>query len=201
MNCLIAGEFSNNLTVTPTAPPSAVRLRLASVHQDGFDITWCFPQQFGDATVSGYQLLKDGKLYRNIIDPDVSNYRVDDVEIGQTVTFQMISLTNNPVGKYTALQEHPNYTMDQPQREFITNNLEEQQAHVEQPNLMQINKLLTIQQKYPACKPGPALTFKYTGLVKTVTSISTEKFNGFSALINFQIRINLKILFIVNACK
>ena len=50
--CMVASEISNDLPVSPTAPPHPTRLRIASIHPDGIDVTWPFPQQFGDATVS-----------------------------------------------------------------------------------------------------------------------------------------------------
>ncbi len=52
VSCLISSEFSNILSVTPVAPPEAVRLKLVGVSTDGLDLTWPFPQQYGEAFVS-----------------------------------------------------------------------------------------------------------------------------------------------------
>ena len=160
VNCIIASEFSNNLSVTPTAPPSAVRLRLAAVYQDGFDITWSFPQQFGLATVSGYQLIRDSKLYKNIIAPDVSSYRVNDVEIGQIITLQIIALTNHSFHNY---EENTN-------SEHSNNDKKNAQV---------------IHPRYPACKPGPALKLKLTGVINPEIRVNVENITGFSAIVNF----------------
>ena len=201
VNCLVTSEMSNSLDVTPTAAPSQVRLRLAAVHDSGFDVTWSTAQQFGDATLSGYQLVRDGHFCRDIIAPDVTSYRVDDITIGETVTLQLVSLTNHPVGKYSALYQHPDYTMDQPQREFISNNLEDadltkdKRVKVMHRSLLPKNKKFNKgENKCPACKPGPAFTFKYTGLVKPVSRIWTEKTNGFSTLLKFQTSIYFQFL-------
>jgi len=35
--------------VTPTSLPGPTRLKLASISPDGIDISWAFPQQYGDA--------------------------------------------------------------------------------------------------------------------------------------------------------
>jgi hypothetical protein len=56
VSCLIASELSSELFATPTAPPEPVGLRLAGLHLDGIDVTWSFPQQYGDATVSVFRL-------------------------------------------------------------------------------------------------------------------------------------------------
>ena len=104
------------------------------------------------------------------------------VEIGETVNLQMISLTNHPVAKYTALHDHPNYTMDQPQREDLING--SQQAK----NKLKPNRLRgsVLNSDYPACKPGPILCVQYTGIVKPATRVWSEKITGYSAIVFFQ---------------
>lgn len=180
VSCLIASEYSNSLSVTPSAPPDPVRLRVAAICSDGIELTWQYPQQYGDAVVSGFQLLRNGRCHGDIIPHDCTIYKVTDVEIGDTVNLQMISLTNHPVGKYTALHAHPNFTMDQPQREELLNG----------PGFRS-KGTMGIHPDYPACRPGPVLTVKYTGIAKPAVRVWTEKVTGYSALVIFQTSIDI----------
>jgi hypothetical protein len=50
--CIIASDLSNTISVSPTAPPEPVPLRLASINSEGIEVSWPFPQQYGDAIVS-----------------------------------------------------------------------------------------------------------------------------------------------------
>ncbi len=38
--------------MTTACPPGPVRLKLAAIHPGGIDVTWNFPEQYGDAVVS-----------------------------------------------------------------------------------------------------------------------------------------------------
>jgi len=38
-------------------------------------VTWEVPQQYGDAVLSGYQLLKNDTIYGSTIPPEVTNMR------------------------------------------------------------------------------------------------------------------------------
>ena len=89
--------------------------------------------------------------------PDVNTYRFSDVELGETLSLQIISLTNHPVGKYSALQNHPDYTMDQPQREFITNGQNMQTSSKK--------SVSNVHPDYPGCLPGTALSVTFTGMI------------------------------------
>lgn len=120
-------------------------------------------------------MVKNGKLYGGVITPEVNTYRISDVDIGETITLQLICLTNHPVGKYTALHNHPDYTMDQPQREFISNGEDDK-----------TNKITDIHHSYPACKPGPALSIKFSNLVKPAVKVWSERVTGHTATIFFQ---------------
>jgi hypothetical protein len=175
VSCLVASELSNTLSVTPSAPPEPVRLRLAAMCSDGIELTWPYPQQYGDAVVSGFQLVRNGRCHGDIIPHDCNLFKLSDVELGQTVSLQLISLTNHPVGKYTALHEHPNFTMDQPQREELLNS-----------GLSRSKNMLGFHPEYPACRPGPVLTIKFTGIVKPAVRVWTERVTGYSALVFFQ---------------
>lgn len=176
--CIIGSEASNRLSVTPTAPPDAVQLRLASINTDGVELSWSFPQQYGDAVLSGFQLVKNGHCYGSIIPSDQSSIKITDLELGETVEFQMISLTNHPVGKYTPIEKHPDYGMDQPQRQEL---------------FERRKNASTVRSDYPACRISEILTVKYSNLVKPVVKIWTEKVTGFSAIVAFQTSKLLKI--------
>ncbi|RNA39090.1 hypothetical protein BpHYR1_016862 [Brachionus plicatilis] len=169
--CIVGSQPSNKLSVTPTAPPDAVQLRLASISTDGVELSWSFPQQYGDAVLSGFQLVKNGRCHGHIIPSDQSSFKVTDIELGETAEFQMISLTNHPVGKYTSIEKHPDYSMDQPQRQELFNPTVNASA---------------VHSDYPACKISSILSVKYTNLVKPVVKIWTEKVTGFSAIVAFQ---------------
>ena len=62
VSCIIESELSNVLSVSPAAPPDAVKLKLVSITTDGIELTWPFPRQYGDALLTGYQMVKNGKL-------------------------------------------------------------------------------------------------------------------------------------------
>ncbi len=124
-------------------------------------------------------MIRNGRCYGNIIPSEVSTFRICDIDIGETVTMQIICLTNHPVGKYTALHNHPDYTMDQPQREFVSNCEDISKTGG-------INKITDINHSYPACKPGPALSVKFTSIVKPAIKVWTERITGYTATVFFQ---------------
>lgn len=64
----------------------------------GIEITWEVPQQYGDAGLSGYQLMKNGSLYGSTIPPDVTSMNIKDVSLGDSVQLQIVALTEHPVG-------------------------------------------------------------------------------------------------------
>ena len=130
-------------------------------------------------------MVKNSKIYGNVIPPEVNTFRISDVDIGETITLQLICLTNHPIGKYTALHNHPDYTMDQPQREFISNGNDDK-----------TNKVTDIHHSYPACQPGPALSVKFTHLVKPAVKVWSERVTGHTATLFFQTSINIINFFI-----
>ncbi len=67
--------------------------------------------------------------------------------------------------------------MDQPQREFICNGDETGLASKSMSN---------IHQYYPGCLPGAALSVKFTGLVKPVSKLWTERITGYSAMVIYE---------------
>lgn len=65
--------------------------------------------------------------------------------------------------------------MDQPQREFVLNGTE----GTDQKSTASMSNIL---QSYPGCMPGAALSVKFTGLVKPVSKLWTERITGYSAM-------------------
>ena len=122
-------------------------------------------------------MVKNNKCYGTILPPETNTSRINDMEIGDLINLQVISLTNHPVGKYSAVQNHPDYTMDQPQREFITNGDDGKDSRRSLSNML---------QSYPGCVPGPALSVKFTGFVKPATKLWTERVTGYNAMAIFE---------------
>jgi hypothetical protein len=155
-------EASNMLSLTAAAPPEAVRLKLVAVASDGIDLTWPYPQQYGDACLSGFQLVKNGRLSGAIIPPDTTLFKLTSIEVGETVDLQLISLTDHPVGRF----QDPNCGQCYGGVEADTRKI--------------------VHPEFPACNIGPVLTLKYTNLVKPAVKVWTEKVTGYSAMIAFK---------------
>lgn len=80
-------------------------------------MTWEVPQQYGDAVLSGYQLLKNDSVYGSTIPPEVTSMSIKDVTLGEDVRLQIIALTEHPVGgtdKSTYGQGHGRYAECKP---------------------------------------------------------------------------------------
>lgn len=142
---------------------------MASISNEGVELSWSFPQIYGDAELSGFQLVKNGRCHGYIMPSDQSSIKLTDMDIGETAEFQLISLTNHPVGKYTSIEKH--CAMEQQQRQDLFNKRENGPF---------------VRSDYPACNISSVLTVKYTNLVKPVVKIWTEKVTGFSAIVAFQ---------------
>lgn len=56
------------------------------------------PQQYGDAVLSGYQLLKNDTVYGSTIPPEVTSMSIKDICLGDDIKLQIIALTEHPVG-------------------------------------------------------------------------------------------------------
>ncbi|XP_077978814.1 uncharacterized protein LOC144434231 [Glandiceps talaboti] len=170
--CGVLGPPSNVLPVMCTAPPRSPRLRLEGLHSNGIDVTWEIPQQYGDAALSGFQLVKDGKLYGSIISPDILCATICDVSLGDIVTLQLIALTNHPVGRL----ENEESIASSSDSGF--DNTSATVHEDKEPPLM---------EKYSACKPGPRLSLNYTGLVQPPSKVWAENITGHSAVIAWSI--------------
>jgi hypothetical protein len=155
-------EASNMLSLTAAAPPEGVRLKLVAIASDGIDLSWPYPQQYGDAGLSGFQLVKNGRICGAIIPPETTLFKFTNIEVGETVDLQLISLTDHPVGKFSDTHCGPSYGQHEGD----------------------VRKI--VHPDYPACNVGPVLTLKYTTLVKPAVKIWTEKVTGYSAMVAFK---------------
>ncbi|CAH1782616.1 unnamed protein product [Owenia fusiformis] len=178
--CLSESIMSNSLPVMCPAPPKSPCLTIEGIHDGGIDVTWQSPQQYGDAVVSGYQLLKDNKLYGSTIPPDVLSLRIKDVSLGEKVTLQLVALTEHAVGKLEGTRvighheiRHTNASTDGDSGIGRSSYYEKEEK--------EINQLLG--EKYSACVPGPRLTIHYTGLVMAPTKVWCETVTGHSAMV------------------
>jgi hypothetical protein len=105
-------------------------------------------------------MVKNGKLSGPIIPPETSLYKFNNVEIGETLDLQLISLTNHPIAKYTEMHNNPALIREEAKK--------------------------IIHPDYPNCKVGPILTIKYNELVKPAIKIWTEKVTGYSAMVAYK---------------
>ncbi|KAH9503746.1 hypothetical protein Btru_066540, partial [Bulinus truncatus] len=160
--CLSESLMSNIIPVMAPAAPKSPKLRLEGLHPDGIDVTWQVPQQLGDAYISGYQMLKNGKLYGSIIPPDVNSLSIRDVSLGEKIELQLIALTEHPVGQSEGGSKDSGRG---------TSVLDEKTPDIFSG------------EHYAGCKPGPKLVVHYTGLVSAPSEVWCEKSTGHSLLI------------------
>ncbi|XP_077869443.1 uncharacterized protein LOC100370084, partial [Saccoglossus kowalevskii] len=175
-----------------TAPPKSPRLRLEGLHNHGIDVTWEIPQQYGDAALSGFQMVKDGKLYGSIIAPDVLSTTVSGVTLGDVATLQIVALTNHPVGK---LEHEGSIFSGSDSGIDNTSAIVQDEKGIllkppsfpHQPAVIHLKpqkgEELPLMEKFSACKPGPKLMVSYTGLVQPPSKVWSENLTGHSAIV------------------
>ncbi|XP_052779768.1 uncharacterized protein LOC128217013 isoform X4 [Mya arenaria] len=154
------GPMSNVINVMAPAAPKSPKLRLEGLTPEGIDVTWQVPQQHGDATISGYQMLKNGKLYGSIIPSEVNSLRIRDISLGEKVSLQLIALTDHPVGKVDGQKGGMEKTGEQGEHTDVF-----------------------LGERYAGCRPGAKLVVHYTGLVCPPSQVWCERVTGHSALI------------------
>ncbi|XP_048739977.2 uncharacterized protein LOC125654190 isoform X5 [Ostrea edulis] len=190
--CLSESSFSNIIPVQAPAAPKSPELRLESMTPQGIRVTWLAPQQYGEAEISGYRLLKNGKLYGHIMGPDVNAVDITGISLGDRVVLQLVALTNHPVGKLErALLELERDESSPRQQAQLTGSdqkvftLTEGVKTKGWTKTESTNKLedLLLGEKYAGCRPGPKLTVHYTGLVKAPDEVWLEQVTGHSALV------------------
>ncbi|KAK6175730.1 hypothetical protein SNE40_014123 [Patella caerulea] len=162
--------MSNIVTVRAPAAPMSPKLRLEGLHPQGVDVTWQVPQQFGDAVISGYQMLKNGKLYGAIIPPDVNSLKIKDINLGEKLDLQLIALTEHPVGKNDKSSAGSGF-------------YGEKDSGIGSSNNPDAKGDVLMGERYSGCKPGPKLGIHYTGLVQPPSQVACERVTGHSALI------------------
>ncbi|XP_041347758.1 uncharacterized protein LOC121367568 [Gigantopelta aegis] len=211
--CLSDSGMSNVLSVMAPAAPKSPKLRLEGLHPGGIDVTWQVPQQFGDACISGYQMLKNGKVYGSIIPPDVNSLRISDVSLGEKLSLQLIALTEHPVGKDTrqSLDLEKDSGIDgvsQPDEKpvsastsrisnkFITFDLN----GILTSDWPTVTKDIFTGDRYTGCKPGQPLVVHYTGLVQAPLEVWCEMVSGHSALIVWNTEHSSKAHFVRPDC-
>ncbi|XP_070557721.1 uncharacterized protein [Ptychodera flava] len=191
--CGVLSPTSNVLPVMCTAPPRSPRLRLEGLHNGGIDVTWEIPQQYGHAALSGFQLVKDGKLYGPILNPDVLRSTVTNISLGQVVTLQILALTDHPVGR----RENDDSFICSSDSGFenISTILHDDTGILSQRTIPDQPAIICLKcrdrsregpplmEKYSACRAGPKLTVNYTGLVQPPSKVWCERVTGHSALI------------------
>nr|XP_034305803.1 uncharacterized protein LOC105321045 isoform X1 [Crassostrea gigas] len=189
--CLSESSFSNTIPVQAPAAPKSPELRLESMTPQGIRVTWLAPQQYGEAEISGYRLLKNGKLYGHVMGPEVNAVDITGISLGDKVVLQLVALTNHPVGKLErALLEIEKD--DSPRQQARLTGTDQKVFTLTKgvktkgwTKTESTNKLedLLLGEKYAGCRPGPKLTVHYTGLVKAPDDVWLEQVTGHSALV------------------
>ncbi|XP_033114658.1 uncharacterized protein LOC117115100 [Anneissia japonica] len=165
--CGIMSEESSPIIVCCPAVPASPTPRLAGMHDRGIDITWDAVQPFGDAAISGYLLLKDGKSVLPIMDPHTQHHTVSDLVLGSTVILQIVALTDHPVGR------------------LRQNGSDDGSIHSEDNDNEYFERDIQA-EKYSACRPGLKLKVEYTGLVQPPTNVQCQNVTSQSAYITWQ---------------
>ncbi|GFR62047.1 fibronectin, partial [Elysia marginata] len=204
--CLSESPMSNIVPVMAPAAPKSPKLRLEGLHPDGIDVTWQCPQQHGDAYISGYQMLKNGKLYGSIIPADVNSLRIRDVTLGEKIDLQLIALTEHPVGKQERKsdgdRDSGKGSSQHEEKIAVSSPLSSGRStrspfspRTRHTQLITHSDYRTSDdlpaalldvftgERYSGCKPGPKLVVHYTGLVCAPSDVWCEKVTGHSALI------------------
>ncbi|CAD5112727.1 DgyrCDS1945 [Dimorphilus gyrociliatus] len=168
--CLAESDDTNMIQVTCSAPPESPTLHIMSMDVDGIDVGWEMPQQYGDAAVSGFQMIKDDRFYGEIMPSDVYSMRIQEgIHLGDRITLQILALTDHPVGRETDAA---------PSSQDAISSIPENDI-----GLLE----LYIGGRYKACKLGPKLTIWYTGLVSPPIKVHAENVTGHSAVIAWKI--------------
>jgi hypothetical protein len=114
-----------------------------------------------------------------LLPPDATRTTVDNIKPGELLNLQIKALTNHPCGHYSSNQDHPNFNL-----EFALACSDALNNNPDEENLVSVSKL---SNKYSACKPGPSLVIKYTGILIAPSDITVEKIAGHSAIITWKI--------------
>ena len=98
VSCPVISDASNMLVCSPPAPPLSPRLRVENMSILGIDLAWDPPSQQSLVPVTGFQVIKNNKVYGTSLPSECGSIRIREVTLGETVELQLISLTDHPVG-------------------------------------------------------------------------------------------------------
>ncbi|CAF0740560.1 unnamed protein product, partial [Didymodactylos carnosus] len=96
--CQIESLPSNELSLKCSAPPKIPPPRLERMSPNGVDIVWDTPVEYGDAKLTGYQILKNGKAIGKQLPIEKNRASITDLEVGNRYSLQVVPLTDHPSG-------------------------------------------------------------------------------------------------------
>ncbi|XP_033744669.1 uncharacterized protein LOC117330483 isoform X1 [Pecten maximus] len=196
--CRSESRVSNTLRVIAPRVPHSPNLYLESMTTKGIEVTWMTPQQLGDVKLSGYRMMKNGHLYGGLIPPYINSWTISDTTLGESVTLQLIALTEHPIGKIEA-------EIAQRQRTEQDKKMETAELTMSRSALIKYSKDLPTQgwpkmpqsardpfeehmgDRYAGCRPGRKLKVVFSGLVQPPTDVRIHQVTGHSALIGWTI--------------
>ena len=188
--CLAISEFSNSIPITCPAPPISPKLFIENIHEKGIDVTWATPQQYGYATLSGYQLIKNGQPFGQKLGPDANSATMSELRLGEQVKLQIVALTDHSCGDGEELDEQV-----LKQLELLANEGEEDSGidssiknndEVKFRYVREREDPVIIIDRYSNCRAGPKLVVEFTGLVLPPINVHLEGVTGHSSLIAWE---------------
>ncbi|PFX18395.1 Titin [Stylophora pistillata] len=91
-------SLSRVISFTMPGPPKSPLLHVRDLQDRQVTLTWKPPASFGDATVVGYRLLKDGKAFREDLSSETLSLSLTGLEEGVIHNFSLLALTGHSVG-------------------------------------------------------------------------------------------------------
>ena len=115
--CAVESKASNELALRCAAPPRGTTPRLERMYPHGVELTWDAPVEHAqvkitvspcwllweisrrlDLTGQGYQLLKNGRAIGKSIPANQRRTSVNDLNVGNRYSFQVVPITDQPGG-------------------------------------------------------------------------------------------------------
>ncbi|CAM4854988.1 unnamed protein product [Rotaria socialis] len=96
--CEIESNASNELSLKCATPPKGTMPRIESMDSNGIAIVWDPPAEYGDVRLTGYEILKNGRSLGKSLSTDKQRVLINDLEIGNRYSFQVVPITNQPGG-------------------------------------------------------------------------------------------------------
>ncbi|XP_075241058.1 uncharacterized protein LOC142336253 isoform X3 [Convolutriloba macropyga] len=187
--CEIISEESNSVYFTPCAPPIPGTLTAKCFYQGGFQMQWEDPQEFGDAHVSGYQLIKDGQPYGPVLSSSARVGCIDEAVPGSFYRIQLVALCEHQICRKPFIIQ--GFTSTQ---YFMKVNSSAKLETAEQRKLQGlVAETKKIQQQtkpiagYEGCLPGYSVVVPYRGLVHPPQNIKIVDVKGSSAVVQWSL--------------